>query len=320
MGQRNSGTDTDVKKNLLALLTVFLLLPAGLCADDFTAQYLRLREKEIQRFSAELFAAGEYYRAITEARRYLSLFPRGVRSEEMAKSIGDAYLMSHEWAEAVTAYDDFLMRFPASPLAVTAQFHKAIALLKQGGTAEAERLFQLILSGADGEKKHEAALWEILLLIRQNRFDEAETRLRNRMLRPGIDAEIGHIEALLREKKGARYKSPVTAGALSALIPGAGQFYNERYGDGVYSFLLNSLFIVAAYKAYEAHNYGLGAILTLFEIGWYTGGIYGALGGAHKHNRSIDEDHFRIGVHRLNLRESEIGRPGGVSIRFTYPF
>jgi len=312
--------EPDMKKILITALIVILLLPGGLCADDFASQYYGLREKEIRKFSAELFAAGEYYRAITEVRRYLSLFPRGERSEEMAKSIGDAYLMSHEWAEAIAAYDEFLMHFPASPLAGTAIFHKAIALLKLGGTAEAERLFQLIRSGAGHEKKSEAARWEILLLIRQNRFDEAEKLLKDRMLRPEIEKETGRVEELLKEKKGARYKSPETAGVLSALLPGTGQFYNERYRDGVYSFLLNTLFILAAYKAYESDNHGLGAILTLFEIGWYTGGIYGAVGGAHKYNRNLDEDHFRIGMHRLNLRDSEIGRLGGVSVMFTYPF
>ena len=264
--------------------------------------------------------AGEYYRSITEARRYLFLFPKGPRTEESAKLIGDAYLMSHEWAEAIAAYDEFLIRFPASPLAGTVTFHKAIALLKLGHTAEAERLFQLILSGPDREKKGVAARWEILLLIRQNRFDEAEKRLKDRMLRPEIEKEAGLIEELLKEKRGARYKSPETAGVLSAILPGSGQFYNERYQDGIYSFFLNALFILGAYKAYDSDNYGLGGILTLFELGWYTGGIYGAVGGAHKYNRQVDEDHFRSGIQRLNLRESEIGRPGGVSVMFTYPF
>jgi hypothetical protein len=228
--------------------------------------------------------------------------------------------MSHEWADAIAAYDEFLTHFPESSLAGTATFYKAIALLKLGQTAEAERLFQLVESGYDHEKRGMAARWEILLLIRQNRFDEAEKRLKDQMIRPEMESETNHIEELLKEKKGAQYKSPETAGILSAIIPGSGQFYNERYRDGVYSFILNALFILAAYKAYDSDNNSLGVILTLFEFGWYTGSIYGAVGGAHKYNRQVDEDHFRSGIQRLNLRESEIGRPGGVSIMFTYPF
>jgi tetratricopeptide (TPR) repeat protein len=311
-----------VKLVHIAFTLIFLLLSPGrgFAADDFATRYYDLREKEIRQFGGELFTAGEYYRAITEARRYLSLFPKGPRAGEMANMIGDAYLMSHEWADAIGAYDEFLLQFPDSPLANAATFHKAVALIKQGSTAEAERLFQLILGGSDRMKKGDAARWEILLLIRQNRFDEAERLLRDRMLRPEVDKEAALIEGLLAEKKEVRYKSPATAGLLSAILPGSGQFYNERYRDGIYSFLLNGLFIVGAWKAFDSDNYALGGILTLFEIGWYGGNVYGAVGGAHKYNRQIDEDHFRRGLQRLNLRESELGRPAGVSVMFTYPF
>jgi len=308
-------------KHIYIIYFIFLLLlPGRLCADDFTARYYDLREMEIRQFAADLFIAGEYFRAITEARRYISLFPGGQRAEEMARRIGDAYLMSHEWAEAIISYDDFLMKFPSSPQAGAVIFYKAIALLKQGNAAEAERLFQLVLSSADLQKKGEAARWEILLLIRQNRFNEGERRMKDQMVSPEIEKEANIIEEMIKEKKSTRYKSPKTAGVLSALLPGSGQIYNERYQDGIYSFLLNAFFILGAYKAYDQGNYALGGLLTLFEIGWYTGGIYGAVGGAHKYNHKIDEDHFRNGVRRMNLQESEIGRPGGISILFTYPF
>ena len=312
--------EANVKTISVIVFILLLLLPGRPCADDFTSRYYDLRETEIRQFAADLFIAGEYFRAITEARRYISLFPEGPRTEEMARRIGDAYLMSHEWAEAVASYDDFLMKFPASPQAGAAIFYKAIALLKQGNAAEAERLFQLVLNGADLQKKGEATRWEILLLIRRNRFDEAERRLKEQMVRPEIEKEADIIAEMIKEKKNTRYKSPDTAGVLSALLPGSGQFYNERYQDGVYSFLLNTLFVLGAYKAYDQGNYALGGLLTLFEIGWYTGGIYGAVGGAHKYNNRIDEDLFRNGVRRMNLQQSEIGRPGGVSILFTYPF
>jgi TM2 domain-containing membrane protein YozV len=140
------------------------------------------------------------------------------------------------------------------------------------------------------------------------------------MISPEIEKEAEIISEMIKEKKNFRYKSPEAAGVLSAFLPGSGQFYNGRYQDGVYSFLLNALFIVGAYKAYDQENFALAGILTLFEIGWYTGGIYGAVSGAHKCNNRIDEDHFRSGVRKMNLLDSEIGRPGGVSIRFTYPF
>jgi hypothetical protein len=311
-----------VKRLQIAFILILILLAPGRghAAGDFEAQYYDLREKEILQFSSDLFIAGEYYRAITEAGRYLSLFPQRPQAAEMAKMIGDAYLLAHEWADAITAYDQFLLQFPGSPRGNAVTFTKAIALLKQGSAAEAERLFQLILGSPGREKKSEAARWQILLLIRQNRLDEEERLLKDRMVRPEIEPEAGLIEELLAEKRNTPYKSPGTAGLLSALLPGSGQFYNGRYQDGTYSFLLNTLFLLGAWKAFDSDNYALGGVLALFEIGWYAGGIYGAVGGAHKANLKIDEDQFRRGLQRLNLRESEISRPRGVSVMFTYPF
>jgi tetratricopeptide (TPR) repeat protein len=298
-----------------------MLLPCrGFTADDFFGRYYDLRENEIRQFSLDLFTGREYYRSITEAKRYISLLPEGPRSDEMFKLIGDAYLMSQEWAEAIAAYDEFLAQFPESSLANTVTFHKAVCLVKQGNPMEAERLFQFILSGTDPDRKEEAVRWEILLMIRQNRFEEAERFLRNGMVHPRIEKESGLITDLLTEGKNTSYKSPTTAGLLSAILPGSGHFYDERYQDGAYSFLLNALFIAGAWKSFDSGNYGLGGLLTLVELGWYTGGIYGAVGGAHKYNRQIDEDRFRNGLLRLNLRESEIGPPAGVSVTFTYPF
>src|SRR4030065_1832166 len=121
---------------IVFMLIVVFLLPRPLFAGDISAEYYDLREKEIRQFTFDLFPAGEYYRAITESKRSTPLFPGGPYAGEMFKLIGDAYLMSHEWAEAIAAYDEFLMQFPASPLANAATFHKAICLVKQGNAAE----------------------------------------------------------------------------------------------------------------------------------------------------------------------------------------
>lgn len=302
------------------LITAILLSLAGtVAADDFSDRYLEMREKEILKFSRELFAAGEYYRSITEAKRYLSLFPKGPRAEAMACLIGDAYLMSHEWSEAVAAYDRFLEEFPASSLADGATFHKGIALLKLGSNAEAERLFSL-LAGRQGPKSDQARRWEIILLIRQNRLEEAESLIKAGMLKEALAGEADLMAELIKKKREAPYKSPAAAGLLSAILPGSGQVYNERYRDGLYSFILNGLFIAGAWKAFDSGNSALGGILTLFEIGWYAGGIYGAVGGAEKFNRRVDEDLFRQGVERLNLRDMDVGTTHGLAVRFTFPF
>lgn len=302
------------------IIIIIILIPRNLHASDFSKQYYDLREKEIIEFALELFEAGEYYRAITEAKRYISVFPQGNNVEDMYKLIGDAYLMSKELSDAVDAYDVFITKFPASLYLHQVIFNKAICRIKKKEYKQAEPLLQIIIDHTGAEKKNEAILWKILLLIQENRFEEVDRFLDDKLIRQQIGKKISAIEQTIDEKKGARYKSPELAGVMSAILPGSGQFYNERYKDGIYSFILNALFILGAYKAFDSNNYALGGILTIFEVGWYTGNIYSAVNGAHKYNLKIDEDIFRKSVGKFELLENEIRRTPTISVIFRFPF
>ena len=124
----------------------------------------------------------------------------------------------------------------------------------------------------------------------------------------------------MEEKKVTSYKSPELAGIMSSVLPGSGQFYDKRYRDGIYSFILNALFIFGAYNAFDGDHYALGGILTLFEVGWYTGNIDNAVNSAHKYNRKVDENIFRSSVGRFGLLENEIRKTPNMSIIFRFPF
>jgi hypothetical protein len=49
---------------------------------------------------------------------------------------------------------------------------------------------------------------------------------------------------------------------------------------------LNGAMIYAAYEAFDNDLYALGGIITLFELGFYSGNIYSAVSSAHKYNRN----------------------------------
>jgi tetratricopeptide (TPR) repeat protein len=285
-----------------------------------TEQYYDLREKEIYRFCFDLFETGEYYRAITEAKRYISLFPQGKNLEEVQKLIGDSYLLSREWPRAVQAYDEFIARFPNSPYANRVLFNKAICLVKKGNYIEAERMFQEIIDRSDTQKYRESLLWKILLLIQENKFEEIQELLDDEFVKQQIGKKIGIIEHTISVKQNISYKSPRLAGVMSVILPGSGQFYNTRYRDGVYSFILNALFIWGAVKAFDDDNPAVGGILTIFEAGWYSGNVYGAVSGAHKYNRKIDEDIFNKSLENFELLEYEIRKTHDVSIMFRFYF
>ena len=291
-----------------------------LYAGDFSETYHDLRGKEIYRFSLDLFKQAEYFRAITEAKRYISLFPQGKNIEDMYRITGDSYFMAREWSSAIEAYDEFIENFPNSRYINQVLFNKAVSLVKEKNYQEAKVLFQKIIVSSNMELKNESLRWKILLLIQENNFEELERLLDDEFIRYELEQKINIIEKTIDVKKNITYKSPRLAVAMSSVLPGSGQFYVGRYEDGVYAFILNALFITGTYFAFDSENYPLGGIMVIFSVGWYSGNLYSAANGAHKYNRKIDEDIFKRSMENFELLEHEVRRtpPAGILFRFYF--
>jgi tetratricopeptide (TPR) repeat protein len=311
----------ESKKRFFLLVVLFIIQFSAIAnAANISEEYLILREKEIYKFSLDLFETGEYYRAITEAKRYISVFPEGGRADDLQKLIGDSYLMAREWKQAIDSYQEFMLKFPSSQHAPSVLFNMAIAQIKIKEYSEAEELFEKIIATGSSEQKYKSVLWKVLILIHQSRFEEVERMLDDGFIKENISKELGIIEKTIDVKKNANYKSPKLAGFMSALLPGSGQVYNERYKDAASSFILNGLFIGGAYIAFDNDNFPLGAILTIFSVGWYKGNIYGAVNGAHKYNRKIEEDIFKKSIENFGLYEEEVRNMPSMKIIFKFYF
>jgi hypothetical protein len=85
-------------------------------------------------------------------------------------------------------------------------------------------------------------------------------------------------------------KSPVAAGALSAIVPGSGYAYAGRYRDGLVAFLVNGLFIAGTAVAIEHDNTPAAVLIGGVGLPFYLGNIYGSANAAHKWNLSIARD------------------------------
>jgi hypothetical protein len=106
-------------------------------------------------------------------------------------------------------------------------------------------------------------------------------------LPPGARAE------LVAEYGSLPRKSPVLAGSLSALLPGAGHLYCDRPRDALVSFLLNAAFLVGTVEAARRDEWAVAGILGAFEVGWYTGNIVSSINAAHKWNRREESRFFQ---------------------------
>ena len=95
------------------------------------------------------------------------------------------------------------------------------------------------------------------------------------------------LMTLYKNKANPEYKSPWTAAALSAVIPGAGKVYTGNYMDGFLSFILNGLFIWLAYDNFENDHYERGVYMSFIWGFLYVGNIYGSAAAAQNYNAGI---------------------------------
>jgi hypothetical protein len=82
-------------------------------------------------------------------------------------------------------------------------------------------------------------------------------------------------------------KSVKKAQYLNAILPGAGYAYLGQTRTAATAFIINALFIAAAYEFFHHHDYAAGIITTSLELGWYVGGINGAGLAAKSYNEGL---------------------------------
>lgn len=268
----------------LPLLITFLILFLTL-----SPSFAGTPAQDIASFGDSLFEDEDYYRAITEYKRLIHLYPETSLAKEASLKIAIAYIEGKRFDAALSALEKFRQTYSNDPLSLEALFLKGEAWFAAANYREALRVFELAqieaLSLEDKNRARAARGWTLMKMGKwkaaSSSFETLSDRDQGRYLK--LSGELEKGESLST-------KSPSLAGTLSAILPGAGQFYVGRKRDAVVSFLLNGVFIAGAADAFRRGEDAVGGILLFFEAGWYAGNIYSAAGGAHKYNNKVRND------------------------------
>jgi tetratricopeptide (TPR) repeat protein len=278
-------------RGILVLLFLLLLL----CKESLSETgNLDISEEKQYNFAISLFNEGEYYRAITEWKRFIHYFPESNLIDDATIFIGRSYFMGEKYDDAIDKFKDFRDAFPDSDLIPECLYSIGVAHLKKGEYHWARDFFK------KAHSEYPNNIWADRGIImngwsyaKEGDFHKAgeEIKLEN-ILDEQLRLKAEEISNEIKKSEGLHRKSPYTAGLLAAVLPGSGHFYLGRYKDGTVAFLLNASFIWGAVASFHQNNYAVGGILTFFEVGWYTGNIYSAVGAAQKHNH-WEENRFR---------------------------
>lgn len=302
-GRRATGLQAT---QMFLLVIFFLFRPEFLLAAEENGRYL---DEELQMDLADhFFREGDYYRAITEYKRFLFFFPQSGRVEEALWKIAKSYVNGQKWDETISACDDWLKKFPTSSRASEAYLLKGLAFAEKKEFSQARYFFQKTQENSPGTPPGDEAQFQIArTYLKEERWREAADEFRKINKTSKLYPKGEYWADGLDRMDAVPHKSPVGAGILAAILPGAGHVYCERYRDAAIAFLLNGAFIWGMIESFEHNNYVVGGILTFFELGWYSGNIYSAVASAHKYNKKKRQQYL-----------DELEKGGNLSVGFSF--
>ena len=237
-------------------------------------------------FASTLYDSRNYYGAVLEFQRLLSYYPGSSLTKEASFMIGMSYYRAGKVEEAAQAFDFFISTYPKSDKAKDALINIAEGYYKNRKyLAGIHKLNEIKTRHNPGEL---SATSEYLMgwgYLGKQLFPESSSIFYYLSTRESeYRTEADELYRYLKLAEKLPEKSPLLAGVLSAIIPGSGQIYSERFYDGLVSFFLNAAFIYLASEGYRTGNNSTGLFFSVIELGWYTGNIYSAVGSAHKYN------------------------------------
>ena len=248
-----------------------------------------LAAEELQKdWGKELLIANSFalemdlYRAITSYKRALVLIPPKFIERRMQIEYGiiQCYYLGKKFQEVVIFFDNSLLRtapesFPAfDDLLIIIED----SYLQIGQHEKAYRIFGVI-EARTPEIASNLQLSEMLV-----NADFASLQVR-----AGLPAceRFGPSLGFMLNDYHLRAKSVSKAQTLNAVLPGAGYYYVGQKRTALTSFVINALFIAAAYHFFDQGNIAAGIITASFETGWYFGGINGAGLAAKAYNECL---------------------------------
>lgn len=249
-------------------------------------------------FAIHLLDEGDYYRAVTEAKRFLFLNPESPRRYEAWMTIGRAEYQSGRFQQAFAAFAQATKQ--GNPdRAADALLEAGLAREKAGPPDAAEEFYLGVIHsselprGKEFDLRNRARFRLGWMNLEAGNYETARkwfeaVEPRHQLYNTAQDLAVRTGEGI-----DLPHRSPATAGVMSALLPGAGQLYDGRPVDAGLAFGLNAAFLWGTIEAYNNESWPVFALLGLMEIGWYGGNIYNAVNGAHIYNREQQENYLK---------------------------
>ncbi len=233
-------------------------------------------------FADHLYETGDYSRAATEYLRIRFTGPDGVACSCAGWMAAESFLQAGDYARARTTF-----RTNSALPGAFGSYGVARTYLAESRYAEARVELARINEPVLADKSLALTGWS---LCKEHHFADAAALFRQATGITGLD-ELAELDGHDLPRR-----SRLAGSLMSAVLPGAGQVYSGRTGDGLYALLtVASTGLVtwwfAAHPEHDGTRVKLGIFGTLTAL-FYSAGIHGANIAARDFNRFHQRDYL----------------------------
>jgi len=250
-------------------------------------------EKSLIGFANYLFEKCHYYQAVTEYERFIYFNPHHPSIPEARLKIAYCYKLGEQYDRAIEFFQNLADKYSHQEAGKEAAYQVGKCSYLSGEYELALIKFKNFIENNPHHTLREKAQWEMAwAYIYLEDYSSASTQLL--LIQEGslYHKPSQELARALKKLPQLPQKSPLLAGLLSALIPGAGHFYTGKKKQAIFSFITNSLLFFGSYEAFSKDLYTAGGFLSFFSLNYYSGTILGALNNAHKFNRKVREEYL----------------------------
>jgi len=234
-------------------------------------------------FVKYLFCTGDYLRTSNELQRLIEMNQTSVNEDTLNFLLGKSFQKLEQYEKS----DEYFSKFYNSPSPL-----KGFAIreyIKNQFLNKNDFYFYKLFSNAENYEWMEY-FYTLKIAAKLRALSDSE-----------IEKDLMNVRDISRQLFLAQHiakmrliekKDPVTAGILSAIIPGSGKIYTEKYSDGIVSFLLTGIFGFLAYDNFSAGHKFRGWLFSGIGSFLYAGNIYGSIMSAKIFN-SEKNDKYR---------------------------
>lgn len=282
---------------LVCMIWVGVSLPVASQGVEVTAE-MQLK------LAAMLYEEGDYYRAITEYKRFLYYFPDNDLGWWVRYRIGMSEFYRREWSAAMGAFESVVLQSEGALseiqeeswlmlgecLAQQKNYTGAIQVLGELAEVSAQELVR-------NKARYRISWWWIEL----GYWEEAVKALDKLTVESQKLYGIERLKEEILSLEENNRRSSLAAGIMSGVMPGMGYAYCGRYNDALTAMVLNGILILTAAESFRKGHNALGTLVTMIELGVYTGTIYGSVNAAKTHNKRQNREFIQSLKQRFKI-------------------